>query len=193
MALMRSAAWRVSVGAVLLGATAMLSGCTAAGETHPSGETSPSPTASSGASEGVPRSDAPWDPGDLPDPSAAIHVTPAQRGDCPVNPADPGTITFVVTSDDDSTPVEVTYPVFRTDGTEQVRRMTQPGPVTVVLQADCTDGVPSGAWSFVATSRSGSLACALFSGGRLVASDSVFDESPGADGVRADCTGHPGM
>lgn len=133
----------------------------------------------------------PWDPGDIPDASEAVRFPPAQRGDCPVDPAQPGVITLVVTSDDDATPVEVTYSVFRTDGTEQVRRMTQPGPVITVVQADCTDGVTSGPWQFVAEAASGSLACSLFFGGKLVASDSGFAEGADDD-VRADCTGHPG-
>lgn len=135
-------------------------------------------------------SQTPWDPGDVPNPSAALRMPPAQRGDCPVDPSAPGVIAFFVTSDDDVTPVEVTYPVFRTDGTRLVRRMTQPGPVITVLQADCTGGVVEGPWGFVATAESGSLACALFFGGKLVASDSAAGEG-GA--VRADCTGHPGM
>ncbi|WP_308796285.1 hypothetical protein [Agromyces silvae] len=102
-------------------------------------------------------------------------------------------MTLVVTSDDDTTPIEITFPVFRGDGTQQVRRMTQPGPVVTVVQADCTDGVTDGPWGFVAEAASGSLACALFFGGKLVASDSASAEGGSESGVRADCTGHPGM
>lgn len=134
-----------------------------------------------------------WDPGDVPDPSGVVRFPPAQRGDCPVDPAEPGLVAFVVTSDDDTTPIELTYPVFRSDGTQQVRRMTQPGPAVTVLQADCTDGVSDGPWKFVAEAATGSLACALFFGGTLVASDSGSAEGTAGDGVRADCTGHPGM
>lgn len=115
----------------------------------------------------------------------------AQVGDCPVDPAEPGVITFVVTSDDDTTPVEVTYPVFRVDGSELARRMTQPGPVITVVLADCA-GAGGGPWRFLATAEQGSLACALFYGGKLVASDSAMADVAG-EGVRADCTGHPGM
>lgn len=165
---------------------ASLSACTTPSTPAPAASSTPASTT--------------WDPGDIPDPSAALQVPPAQRGDCPVDPAAAGVIAFVVTSDDDVTPIELTYPVFRTDGTELVRRMTQPGPVITVLQSDCTDGIVDGPWGFVATADAGSLACALFYGGKLVASDSAFNEGGASDGtdasdgrVRADCTGHPGM
>lgn len=170
-------------GAASVALLALVSACTGPGASAP--DDTPSPSRSV------------MQLGEIPDASSALRVPPSQRGDCPVDPAQPGVITFVVTSDDDSTPVEVTYPVFRTDNTEQVRRMTQPGPVITVLQADCTDGVVDGPWAFVATADSGSLACALFYGGKLVASDSASGEGDATggteSGVRADCTGHPGM
>jgi hypothetical protein len=182
---MRRARRRIGGAFVALVLATTAAGCTGPGETG----TSPAPDApsTSGAA------DAPWDPGDIPDASTAVVFPPAQRGDCPVDPAEPGTITLVVTSDDDATPVEVTYPAFREDGTQLVRRMTQPGPVITVVQSDCTGGAGGGPWSFVATAERGSLACALFFGGRLVASDSAFAEGGADEHVSADCTGHPGM
>lgn len=170
-------------GAIVL--IAVLSACTGPSAAPTAGE----PTA--GEPEAPPTADA-WDPGDVPDPSGVVRLPPAQRGDCPVDPAESRLVTFVVTSDDDTTPIEITFPVFRTDGTQQVRRMTQPGPVVTVLQADCTEGVTDGPWRFVAEAASGWLACALFFGGKLVASDSASADGAAEDDVRADCTGHPG-
>ncbi|MDR5700103.1 hypothetical protein [Agromyces aerolatus] len=179
---MRIAELRRAIGALALTTLLALTACTA-----PSAAPRPGPTPAAES----------FHPGDVPDPSGAVRFPPAQRGDCPVDPAAPGLVTLVVTSDDDATPIEVTYPVFRADGTQQVRRMTQPGPVITVLQADCTDGVVDGPWRFVAEAETGALACALFFGGRLVASDSASAEGVAAEGagagVRTDCTGHPGM
>jgi hypothetical protein len=171
----------VSAGSAVL----VLAGCTLGGSPGGPAEASAPPDASARPTS------TPWDPGDVPDPSGTLTMPPAQRGDCPVDPAEPGVITFVVTSDDDTTPVEVTFPVFRVDGSELARRMTQPGPVITVVLADCA-GAGGGPWRFFATAEHGSLACALFFGGKLVASDSAIAEGS-TDGVRADCTGHPGM
>lgn len=108
----------------------------------------------------------------MPDASALVHAAPAQRGDCPLDPADDALITLVVSSRDAVTPVDVTYPVFRTDGTRLVRRMTQPGPVITVLLGACGAGAGAGgAMQFVATTGTGTIACALFVGGDLIAAD----------------------
>jgi len=130
-------------------------------------------------------------PGPVPDPSVAVRVPPAQRGDCVVDPADPGLVTFVVISDDDTHAVEVTYPVFRTDGTRQVRRMTQPGPVIVVVQSPCTDEASAGAWPFAASGETRALSCALFVGGVLIARDSASAEGSAEARVRATCPAGP--
>ncbi|QEO12998.1 hypothetical protein FLP10_00135 [Agromyces intestinalis] len=127
----------------------------------------------------------PWDPGAVPDPGGAIEVLPAQRGDCPVDPAATDLITFVVASGDDTRPVRVTYPVSRADGTLFVRRMTQPGPVLTAVLAECSDAGPARR-SYRATAEFGPLSCARFVGGRLVASD---EDAGDADGARVDCTG----
>jgi len=129
-------------------------------------------------------------PGPVPDPSVAVRVPPAQRGDCVVDPADPDLITLVVTSDDDTHPVEVTYPVFRTDGTRQVRRMTQPGPVIVVVQSPCTTDSSAGTWTFTASAETRALSCALFRGGELIARDSAA-AAGSEERVRATCPARP--
>ncbi|WP_127793417.1 hypothetical protein [Agromyces sp. LHK192] len=164
----------------------LLAGCVA--EPTPQ---APPPTTELPAEPGA--SPTPWDPGDVPDASDAVELLPAQRGDCAVDPSLGGTVALVVVSDDDETPVEVTYDVFRTDGTIAVRRMTQPGPILMAVQQDCTDGVVSSPWQFRATRPGGgALSCWMTYGGRQVTADSAFAE--GADEELAvDCTGHPGM
>lgn len=134
--------------ATVLGAVAVLAGCTTAGEA-----VSPRPSA--------------WQPGDVPDVSSLVHTPAAQRGDCPAEADSGALVTLVVTSGDLTAPVEVTYPVFRTDGTSLVRRMTQPGPVITVVLGDCGGGTKT-PMRFVATTGSGALACALFVGGELI-------------------------
>ncbi|WP_350349925.1 hypothetical protein ABIQ69_08520 [Agromyces sp. G08B096] len=173
---------RAAAAFVVLAAT----GCTT---TAPGpAETTPGPATSPTSASSTPQA---WDPGDIPDPSSALEVLPAQRGDCPVDPGAADVIAFVVTSEDDTAPVELTYPVFRSDGTQLVRRMRQPGPVLVVLQSDCTGGAASDLWHFLAASEgTGTLACSLFIAGRHVASATGVAE--GGAGARADCSGAPG-
>ncbi|MRG58411.1 hypothetical protein GE115_00760 [Agromyces sp. CFH 90414] len=186
---MRSIARRsggvLSQCAVAIVAAIAMAGCSVP-EGGPDAPSTTAPAAS-------PPSSTPWEP-QIPDPTVAVNVVPAQMGDCPVDPAAHGLVAFVVTSDDDTTPVAVTYPVFRADGSRHVRRMTQPGPVIAVLQTDCTDGVVSSPWEFRATADSGgSLSCTLTYGGKRVVSDSDFVEGDLDPGLEVDCTGHPGM
>ena len=172
-------------GAVLL-TLAALTGCTPTGGggtpseipvTTPDPTTEPSPSAS------------PEPPAD-----ALPNVVPAQPGDCPVDPSAHGVVTFVVTADDNSTPIDVTYSAFRPGADPEIRTVTTVGPSVVVLLSNCGNQAASAPWTFSATSATGgSLSCAAFYGGKLLKSAGDYAEGDVARGTSVDCTAHPGM
>ena len=146
--------------------------------------TTPSPT----ATETAPPSEPAATDDALPNP------LPAQPGDCTLDRSALGVVTFVVTADDDSTPIEITYSVFRPGADPEVRTATAVGPAVSILQTDCGNQAASAPWTFTATSATGgSLACAVFYGGKLVKSTSDYAEGDVARGATVDCTSHPGM
>jgi hypothetical protein len=171
--------------AILMTLTA-LTACSVAGtgDASPSiaPETTPPPSASAPPSEpAVPT-------GALPKP------LPAEPGDCPLDPSALGVVTFIVTADDDSTPIDLTYSVFRPDADPEIRTTTSVGPAVALLQTNCGNQAASEPWTFMATSATGgSLACAVFYGGKLVKSTSDYAEGDVARGTAVDCTSHPGM
>ena len=174
----------IGAGAILL-TVAALAGCTAGGGTPPSESPVTSPPATSAPT-----------PSDAPEPpaGAAPNLVPAAPGDCTVDPAAPGVITFVITADDDSTPIEVTYSAFRPDSEPEIRTVTAMGPSVVVVQSNCGDAAASAPWTFTATSATGnSLGCATFYGGKLLRSASDYAEGDVGRGATVDCSGHPGM
>jgi hypothetical protein len=169
---------------VILGALTACSGA-GTGDASPSiaPETSPPPSSAS-AQPSEPAMPA----GDLPNP------LPAEPGDCPLDRAAPGVVTFVVTADDDSTPIDLTYSVFRPGADPEIRTATSVGPAVALLQTNCGNQAASAPWTFTATSATGgSLACAVFYGGKLVKSTSDYAEGDVARGTSVDCTSHPGM
>ncbi len=171
--------------AILMTLTA-LTACSVAGtgDASPSiaPETTPPPSASAPPSEpAVPT-------GALPKP------LPAEPGDCPLDPSALGVVTFIVTADDDSTPIDLTYSVFRPDADPEIRTTTSVGPAVALLQTNCGNQAASEPWTFMATSATGgSLACAVVYGGNLVKSTSDYAEGVVARGTAVDCTSHPGM
>ena len=103
-------------------------------------------------------------------------------------------LVFVVTADDDSTPIEITYSAFRPGEDPEVRTTTAVGPAVSLLQSNCGNQAASAPWTFTAASATGgSLACAVFYGGKLVKSTSDYAEGDVARGTAVDCTSHPGM
>ena len=126
--------------------------------------------------------------------SAAPNVVPAVPGDCPVDVAAPGVVTFVVTADDDSTPIELTYSAFRPDADPEIRTATSVGPSVILLQTNCGNTIASSPWTFSAVSATGgSLSCATFYGGKLLTSASDYAEGDVARGTTVDRSAHPGM
>jgi hypothetical protein len=181
---------RILSGAAILMTVAALTACSAAGtgDESPSiaPETSPPSTASAPPSE--PPSEPAEPAGALPDP------LPAEPGDCPLDRSALGVVTFVVTADDDSTPIDLTYSVFRPDADPEIRTTTSVGPAVALLQTNCGNQAASEPWTFTATSATGgSLACAVFYGGKLVKSSSDYAEGDVERGTAVDCTSHPGM
>lgn len=172
--------------AAMLMTLATLTACAAGGgDAGPSiaPETSPPPT------ETTPP------PSEPTAPDAALPDTvPAEPGDCAVDRGALGVVTFVVTADDDSTPIELTYSVFRPDADPEIRTATTVGPAVTILQTNCGNQAASAPWTFTASSATGgSLACAVFYGGKLVKSTSDYAEGDVARGATVDCTSHPGM
>jgi hypothetical protein len=125
--------------------------------------------------------------------AAAPNVVPSSPGDCAFDAGSPGAVTVILTSDDATTPIELTYSAFREGAEPEVRTVTVEGPVVVGMQSDC-GSQGSGSWTFTAKSATGdSLGCASFYGGKLLASDSDYAEGDTARGAAVDCSGHPGM
>ncbi|WP_173921529.1 hypothetical protein [Agromyces sp. Marseille-P2726] len=173
--------------AAILMTLAALTACSVVGAGDASSsvapETSPPPATASASPSEPAESD-----GALP------NALPAEPGDCPLDRSAPGVVTFVVTADDDSTPIDLTYSVFRPDADPEIRSTTSVGPAVALLQTNCGNQAASAPWTFVATSATGgSLACAVFYGGKLVKSASDYAEGDVARGTAVDCTSHPGM
>ncbi len=102
-------------------------------------------------------------------------------------------MTYIVTVDDDSTPIEITYPSFTPSESGLPRTITAVGPVVTIFGVDCGPGIATEPWPFTATGDVESrLSCAAFFGGRLINVKSAYSE--GAEsGLSVDCTSHPGM
>ena len=180
----------VANSAVALAAVALLSslltGCTADSSpstgqdpaSAPAPATTPPPETSTPTATPEPISDVP-------------HVVLPAEGDCTL---DGRVVTFVVTADDDTVPIEITYPGFTpASAAPEARTMTAVGPVVTVLQRPCNSGPESEPWPFTASRASGDhLACAVFFGGMPIRQDGDYAE--GADReLSVDCTSHPGM
>ena len=143
----------------------------------------------------TPPADAPTPTPTPPEPASTLpHTVGPQPGDCPVDSSDAGHIvTFVVTTDDDTTPIEITYPGFTPSVSGQPRTITAVGPVITILGSDCGPGVATEPWQLTATGEVQSfVSCAAFFGGMLFNTGSGYSESADT-GASADCTGRPGM
>jgi hypothetical protein len=172
-------------GAILL-TLAAFTGCTFAGGTTPSASDAPVTSPPPAPPAATP---APTDGAD-PLAGAAPTAVAAQPGDCAVDRSAHGVVTFVVTADDDTTPIELSYSAFRPGVLPEVRTATVVGPSVVMLQTDCGE---YGAWTFSATSpTTSSLSCGLFFGGMHLAHDTYFAEGA-TDGGTVDCSVTPGM
>jgi hypothetical protein len=131
-----------------------------------------------------------------PSPSAPValpgaNVIAAQPGDCGFDPSGERAVAFIVTGDDATTPIIVTFSAFRVDGDPELRTVTSVGPTVLVLQSSCGNPVPP--WTFTATSATeNSLGCASFYGGKLLRSDNDYAEGDIVRGTSVDCSGYPG-
>lgn len=172
--------------AISLSAAFLLTGCTIGGP-----EAGPAPTSAS-----------PGEESPTPEPSESPSVTNPgltvvahEAGDCAVDPTEFGVVTFVVTSDDSTTPIDLTYSAFQegADADPIVRTVSVVGPVVTVMQTNCGNPAASVPWTFTATSPTeNSLACTMFFGGKTVKADMDYVEGEARD-ASVDCTGHPGM
>jgi hypothetical protein len=181
----------VALAAAVILSSSLLTGCTA----DSSWFTGQSPTVATVAPTTTPPADLPT-PTPTPTPSAEPTselprvVLPAP-GDCPLEGR---LVTFIVTADDDTTPIEITYPGFTpAAAAPEARTVTAFGPVVTVLQHHCVSGPESEPWPFTASRASGDyLGCAVFFGGMLIRTGSDYTEGATRE-LRVDCTSHPGM
>lgn len=183
---------RTALAAAAIVGVLALAGCAGTGGGQPASESQGGAATSAPAVTG----DAPAsEPPAADDGSAVALVTvPSQPGDCAYDPSAFGAVVFTVTADDATTPIELTYTVFRQGAGPDVRTVTMTGPVVVSVQTDCGSQAVSSPWTFTARSATGnSLGCASFFGGKQLASDSDYAEGDVARGVSVDCSGHPGM
>ena len=186
MAVMRIPGRHLALAAaVSLTAAFLLTGCAVG-----SPLAGPTPT-SSASSEETPTPE-PSEPASVAIPG--LTVVPHEAGDCVLDPTEFGVVSFVVTADDSTTPIELTYTVFRPGADSTMRTASVVGPVVTVLQTDCSDGVVSAPWTFIASSPTGnSLSCSMFFGGKHVSSGMDYAEGDVTRGTNVDCSGHPGM
>jgi hypothetical protein len=143
-------------------------------------------------------------PGDTavptPTPTASVSDTPESTptttavptaGDCPDLPGT-GPVIYSVFSSDATTPITMSYMAFNSDGSIPVVTETVYGPVVSRIGYGCTDAASSANWTFTATSSSpDSVACVLAFGGKLVRTDSQYNEGSTAP-MTAECTANPG-
>lgn len=182
----------VALAAAAVLSSSLLTGCSA----DASWFADPFPATASPAPTTTPPAEPPT-PTPTPPPSAGPSselptVVLPEPGDCELEGRP--VVTYLVTADDDSVPIEITYPAFTPDAAApQARTITAVGPVVTVLQRHCTSGPESEPWPFTATRASGDhLGCAVFFGGMLIRTGSDYTE--GADReLHVDCTSHPGM
>jgi hypothetical protein len=174
--------------ATLLVSSALLTGCIAGTAGTPSESPVPVETPAPSA-EPTP------EPGTRGDGAVAMGLTvvPTVAGDCAVDPAEHGVVTFVVTADDDTTPIELNYTAFQPGADPVIRTASAVGPVVTVMQTNCGNQAASEPWTFTATSATqGSLACTMYYGGKQVKADGYYAEGATGEGT-VDCSGHPGM
>ena len=181
---------RIRAGLVALAIVVVvpLAGCaTTSTESEPSAEAPTSEAPETDAAETE-------TPTEEPGGAAAPTVVPSEPGDCAFDPEAPGAVILTVTSDDATTPIEITYSAFR-EGTEpEVRTVTVNGPVVVAMQTDCGTPTATPPWTFTATSATeNSLGCTSFYGGKVLVTDSDYAEGNAATGASVDCSGHPGI
>ncbi|MGX5695674.1 hypothetical protein ACWKWP_05695 [Agromyces soli] len=177
------------VATVALTAAALMAGCSS-GDANPPGTTAPPPGATTTPTATAGPSPA---PAQAAAPAPGLTVVPIADGDCPVDPSAPGVVTFVVTADDDTTPIELSYSAFRPESDPVVRTTSAVGPVVVVMQSNCGNQTASTPWTFTATSATpGSLACDMYYGGKHVAAGTAYAEGS-TEPSTVDCSGHPGM
>ncbi|MEP6479478.1 MAG: hypothetical protein ABJB03_08810 [Rhodoglobus sp.] len=129
-----------------------------------------------------------------PAPTEAPPTATPTAGDCTAADSDSGgtAAVYTVFSDDSTTPITLSYTAFnRADA--PVITETVYGPMVTRVGYPCNDTSNQAPWTFTATSSSGgALACVLAFGGKLVKTDSQYNEGATTP-MTADCTGHPGM
>ena len=169
----------------VLAAAALMSGC--ANDSAPSAPpTTTAPTTTPSTPSAAPQPPAA-------SPATGLTVVPTVDGDCPADPSSPGVVTFVVTADDDTTPIELSYSAFQPGGDPVVRTASAVGPVVMVMQSNCGSTTASEPWTFTATSTTpGSLSCDMYYGGKHVSADAAYAEGS-TEPSTVDCSGHPGM
>jgi hypothetical protein len=155
-----------------IAAALLLAGCAGSG---PSASDSPTPSESASPSPS-PTSETP----------SAGDCT-ATDGDAPAIP-----VIYTVFTGDDTTPVTMTYTAFNVDGTTPDITEDVVGPVVVRIGYACVGDSSGGIWTLTATTSSpDSIGCVLAFGGKLVATDSRYNEGATTPQT-ADCSGNPG-
>jgi hypothetical protein len=184
---MRTAARTVAATAAALLLPSLLTGCVVdggwlGGPAAPTTSTEAPATTATAASTPAPEPPATW----------PVNV-PVQPGDCDPQAPDALLVTFVVTAQDPSAPIEISYPGFTPSVSGEPRTITTTGPVVTILGNDCGPGVATEPWTFTATGEVGyALSCAVFFNGFPLRADSDYVEGP-ARAASVDCTGRPGM
>ena len=183
---MRTAARTVAVTAAIVLLPSVLTGCGV--DTGWIGEPA-GPTATA-----APATTTAPDPTPSPEPPPTWPViVPVQPGDCDPQATDAQLVTFVVTAQDPSAPIQITYPGFTPSVSGEPRTITTTGPVVTILGNDCGPGIASELWSFTATGEVGyALSCAVFFNGFPLRADSDYIEGPDR-AASVDCTSRPGM
>lgn len=115
-------------------------------------------------------------------------------GDCTLEESTTGIPTiYTVFTGDSTTEVTMSYTAFNRDGSTPL--VTEPvfGPVVTRIGYACNPDLSGENWTFTAAATStGSIACVLAFGGKLVNQASEYPESGTPVDVLADCTGNPG-
>src|SRR4029453_19626069 len=98
--------------------------------------------------------------------------------DCTVDASDAARlVTYVVTVDDDSTPIEITYPRVPPSESGRPRTITAVGPVVTIFGTDCGPGIATEPWPFTASGDvENRLSCAVFFGGGLLTVKRAYSE-----------------
>lgn len=127
-------------------------------------------------------------------PTASPGTDGATAGNCTEDDSLTGIPTiYTLLTSDVSEPVTLIYTEFNTDGSTPTRTEVLTGATNSRVGFACDEETSGEIWTLTATTSStGSLACVLGFGGKIVAQDSAFAESNTPVDLRVDCSGNPG-